>query len=1052
MHLRHYGNRLDVHLASLNQGSALAGVDVSLMDRDGQLLARQKSSPQGLATFEGDLNNAHVAIARQGPHYSMVPLTRPALDLSNFDMGQRPQRPLELFVYGPRTLYRPGEQVDFSGLLRDGDGQATTATPLSAKIIGPNGTTITTFNWRPQQLGYYHHRWLIPVDAAVGRWQLQINGPFAEPMIYDFQIEEFLPERMTLTYQPATPTRSPLPEGIQQVVDAQSPITLPLTGAYLYGAPAGGNLVDNQIMISQWRRPLAQYPQFDFGDVSHDDFQQRFDTPQLRLDADGRATLTIEPRWQDSRGPMKITTHSSLFDNGGRPVNRRFDTLIWPSASQLGIRSSFGDHNPAANGQVAFDIIHTTLAGQLLAADALEIKLIREDRQYFWVYNDYRGWHYEWTDKEYVESQSDLAIAAGEMGHISLPVAYGRYRFEIRDRQNKLVSSVRFYAGFDWYTHWQDSQQGGDAARPDQVTLAWDKASYQPGDIAKLRIVPPYAGQALILIEGDTPLWQQRMAISAEGQTVEIPVDASWQHHNLYASAVVIRNVDVGQLPGGQRSMGLLHLPLDRQARTLDLSITVPDTIAPLTRLSATIALASDSNQPPPPDTWITLAAVDVGILSLNRYRTPDPAAHFFGQRRYTVDSRDIYQALITQNDGPLAQLRFGGDADVGSSAVAPLTKVNILSLFHQPVRLDEAGKAVIEMDIPEFNGRVRLMALAFADNAFGSSDTELTIAAPVISEPLLPRFLARGDQSTLTLDLHNRSGQSQQLTVGLILGEAIRLRDPAQASQHVALADDEKVTLHYDIEGRELGIADIAINVRGQGFTPITQQRQLAVRPPYPREHLVFQQRLAKNDSSHFDQQALSGFLPNSINARLSLSNQAPLQLARQFEALLGYPYGCLEQTTSRAMPLLYATKDNQRRWQTNAISQPKRQQLLDVALQRLAGMQRRNGSFGLWPNDDSEQHWLTAYVGDFLLRASEQGLAVPLSLRDKTLDRLGQYLSHNRRLYGERWSDSPQHYRLAYRSYAAWVLSRLKKSPPGLVCGPCGAITAMTRKPDCR
>ena len=57
----------------------------------------------------------------------------------------------------------------------------------------------------------------------------------------------------------------------------------------------------------------------------------------------------------------------------------------------------------------------------------------------------------------------------------------------------------------------------------------------------------------------------------------------------------------------------------------------------------------------------VTLSAVDVGILNITRYASPDPHAFFFGKLRYGPDQLDVYGRLIEKMQGQKGRLRFGG-------------------------------------------------------------------------------------------------------------------------------------------------------------------------------------------------------------------------------------------------------------------------------------------------------------------------------------------------------------------------------------------------------
>ena len=123
-------------------------------------------------------------------------------------------------------------------------------------------------------------------------------------------------------------------------------------------------------------------------------------------------------------------------------------------------------------------------------------------------------------------------------------------------------------------------------------------------------------------------------------------------------------------------------------------------------------------------------------------------------------------------------------------------------------------------------------------------------------------------------------------------------------------------------------------------------------------------------------------------------------MNLGAQISALKAYPYGCLEQTASGLYPSLYADDALLKRLSIKGESDAERKRKIEIGIERLLGMQRYNGSFGLWGADGEEEYWLTAYVTDFLLRARDQGFAVPPeALLRSWVDRYG--LAAN-------WSDS--------------------------------------------
>ena len=173
---------------------------------------------------------------------------------------------------------------------------------------------------------------------------------------------------------------------------------------------------------------------------------------------------------------------------------------------------------------------------------------------------------------------------------------------------------------------------------------------------------------------------------------------------------------------------------------------------------------------------------------------------------------------------------------------------------------------------------------------------------------------------------------------------------------------------------------------------------------------------------------------------SKFGILAQPPINIKQHLKSLLRYPYGCLEQTISSTYPWLSINKENlislgldKIKIHNKAIDIDSKSTQIEKGIDILAGMQRNNGSFGLWSNTDSEEHWLTAYAANFLLDARENGHPVPEELLNKTLLRLTQYINNRGNMYGERYSQAPGHYSFAYKAYAAYVLSRVNRAPLG-------------------
>ena len=147
-------------------------------------------------------------------------------------------------------------------------------------------------------------------------------------------------------------------------------------------------------------------------------------------------------------------------------------------------------------------------------------------------------------------------------------------------------------------------------------------------------------------------------------------------------------------------------------------------------------------------------------------------------------------------------------------------------------------------------------------------------------------------------------------------------------------------------------------------------------MRPGQAYQLRRFVARLEPGQSVTLDDGAVVEFLPGTAEALLTVSPRPDWDVPGLLRSLDRYAYGCLEQTTSRALPLLYVDAVAGL-WRTDPGFSPS--EALDRAIGHIVELQRPDGSFGVWSDSDDTVPWLDAYASDFLLRAKEHGKAVP-------------------------------------------------------------------------
>ncbi|WP_291854172.1 MG2 domain-containing protein [Accumulibacter sp.] len=1025
LHLRQYPNRgADAYVSSLTDGQAQPGVEVSWLDSQGRTLGRSQTDRDGRATFAERPAAARVLIARKGEQMSLITLKEPALDLAEFDVAGMPYTPLRLFAYSGRNLYRPGERFEVSVIARDADGHPVPPQPIQAILRRPDGKTQWTAIWQPDDGfgAYYRRRIELPADAATGSWNLELRADPAAKLAgtsLQFAVEEFLPERMQLDLATAS-----------QRLAGDADWRIEVVGRYLYGAPAAANRLLGVVTSERNPNPLAQkLPGFVFGDADENNAKARSELPEQQLDEQGRATLEIDlDGVTRRRSPFTVRTTLSLLESGGRPVVRSIERVWWPAPVLVGLRPLFVGAYAREGVTADFEVVRADAEATLHPGKALPVRLFRENRNYYWRFDDQRGWNSGFTESDELVTTMQVSLPAGGRGKLSLPVKYGRYRVEILDPETGRTTRFRFYAG--WAAK-DDETQG---VRPDRVALKLDKPAYSPGDKLRLTITPPHAGQALVTVEGDRALWVRRLSLDADGGTVDIPLDKEWKRHDLYVSVMVLRPGSGGDRVTPARALGLAYIPLERSQRRLAVSLEAPQKMEPEQPLKVKIKVPEASGQ----KALVTLSAVDAGILNITRYASPDPFAFFFAKLRYGADAYDVYGRLIEKMDGQKGKLKFGGDAAPKPTRSLP-KKVHLVDLFSGPVLLDDRGEAEVTLPVPDFNGSLRLMAVVASAERFGMQEAEVTVAAPLVVELATPRFLSVGDSAVLALDVQNLAGREQELRVALSNRDGLSIKG---GEHQFTLRDQQKRSLRIPIEaGSAIGLTEIQVRVDSPR-RKIERSFPLLVQAPTPRQSAVRRLVIGAGESVELREADLGGLLRQSVSATLAVSDKTPIDVRSAVRGLLDYPYGCAEQTTSSAYPHIFVDEVMARQFALKPHSLAQRAEMVDKAIARLAGMQAPNGGFSLWGNLAEYQYWLSAYVANFLLDAREQGFNVPPEVEKRALDFLLRGLQEGvaglpsgavNYHASSIWND-PRYAgagRFGVLAYGAYVLARQGKAP---------------------
>ncbi len=941
---------LTVVANSLATGKALADVRLTLLSRSNRVLGTATTDANGVARLSAGLLRgtlgaepvALTALSKDGD-FALLELTQPAFDLADRGVSGRPSPgAVDAFMYTERGIYRPGETVHASVLLRDANAKALSELPATLRVLRPDGVESRRLSLAANPSGA--HALSLPMDerAPTGLWRLHLHlDPEAEPVGQTaFQVEDFVPPLVEFNVSAEAP----------QLIPGQ-PLAVEIAARFLYGAVAAGLRGEAELVIEAQQGPLEGYPGYHFGraDESWTPFRHSLTVPATDAQGQSRLALLLNTLPESSR-PLEARLRVTLFEEGGRPVNRSLRMAVAPQRPMIGVRPLWGEGEIGLNQAAEFAIMARSVHGEQLSQYPLEWVLYEEVRDYFW-YRDHEHWTYRTVSTDrYLSSGKMQTGTAEQPGTLRLQQDWGHYRLEIKDPHSGAVSSFAFSVGY--------GSTGQATQTPDKMQVTLDKAQYLPGEKAKVRLVPPFAGEVVLAVLNDGVRGVYRAQVPAEGAEFLLPV-GDWQA-GAYITATALRPAQAGASRGPARAVGLAWLAMDRSPRTLDVTLTAPEQITP--RQSVVIPVQVKGHSGP---ASMTLAAVDDAVLQITAYRAPDPAAHYYGKRQLGVEIRDLYGRLLDGWLGNPGSIRTGGDISAENLAALGKRSSRVVSLFSGVVALDAKGYGEVTLDIPDFNGRLRLMAVAFNAEAVGSAQTTVLVRDPLIAEPSLPRFLAPGDAADVRLSLTALDAPAGTYTVSLAGdGEVIA----AQSSLSLSLMAEQRAWLDVRIQARQLGEGQLRLQMQGPEGMSMAREWDLSVRPAHAFITRTRSGYLQPGEALRIDPELLSDVHPDQARASILLASAPTVDVASLLKQLQQYPYGCLEQVTSRALPLLY--------WHTE--QPPATHRGIQQALARIEAMQNADGGFGLWSATGPADLWLSAYALDFLQQAQQVGVSI--------------------------------------------------------------------------
>jgi uncharacterized protein YfaS (alpha-2-macroglobulin family) len=988
-----------VWTSSVSDLRAMEGVELTLVSFKNQVLGTARTNFEGLARIaytghDDELGSPAMILARYGDDFSFIFLDRFRIDTTGLNVSgvSIGAAGLQAYLYGKRDIYRPGETLDGALLVRDGRIGTPPDLPVTLEQRDPEGRLLRTLSLVLDR-GMAGFSLDIPDWSLTGNYLLQAFSGGQVIGSYSYQVEEFIPDRLSVEIASPETTGRP-----------GASLPFEVVSRYLFGPPASNLGVTAKARLLAADFAPKGFEAYSFGDPGRTFEPLALLSTEGRLDSDGRVSLSVDIPL-DLKPPLALWAEFTgrVREQGGRGVTARKRIPVHAYALYPGIKRPDSIELEPRKTAV-FEFVTVSPEGKQVAHPELVATLFQDQWQTV-MRKTQSGFSYESVRNPVEISTQRVKPGEGGGSFSVMPPDYGSYRVRLSDPAGGAVSELEFYCGGWGYSPWA-------VKNPARLELVTNKEGYQAGETASVQIRSPFAGKALVTVESRNVEFLQIVELDGNTGQIRIPVREEWQPGAYITATLIRRGTDIAPGSAG-RAFGAAPLFVDSLSNRMSVQVDAPAEVRPLTDLAIRVQAE--------PQSRVTVAVVDEGIMQLAGGKNPDPFAHFYAKRALDVISFDNF-AFMFPHVGAARPLAGGGDDLGGASAfmrTEGIRRVKPVTFWSGVLDTGGSGSIIHRVSLPDFQGALRIVAVGNKDKRFGASTAMTRVRTPLVLTPTLPRFLSLGDEIEIPLTLRNDTPSAASFSIeATVTGPAALGAMPGPLTLEPGREDTVYLPLRC---GMEEGKITLSFTATGGGETA-TAGEELDQRSPLPVVRTM-QTTVLDAGSGEIGAPVADGVLPGSVRRTVRLSTRPLLRFSGHLETLLGYPHGCAEQTVSKAFPLLHfgalARELAPERFNATAPAG-----LVQTAIRRLQTMQTASGGYAFWPGSSEPDPWVSAYVCHFLLEARQAGHTIP----ERMLDSAYYYLGS---LTNPEPGSSDQ--KVEQAAYALYVLALGKKADLG-------------------
>ncbi len=962
------GDDLIVFANSIMNTQSLANVKVKAISGNNQTLAEATTNANGIAMFKNikkDFPKAQVAMitATTDDDFNYILFSNSAIETSSFDVGGKTLNTnnIDAFIYGDREIYRPGETVHFNTVVRDYQWNTKANLPIKIKLKQPNGKEYFSVMANTNINGAFAQSIKIDRTAITGFYTLDIFT--ADDQLIgskSISIEDFMPDRIKVILNG------------QESAKTGVPYILNIQANNLFGPPANDRKFEVDFQLKKKRFEPVGFAGYKFDIEDNTKYEKELITGITDAKGMANTSLKIAAEYQN-KGLLEGKAIVSVFDETGRPVHRQktFDVFTQNFFYGIKIPNYFsGTHIPLNIEMVSLNSSFKHAGSEAdIEISLLDYQTILEKTE--------EGLRYVSKKKEKLLKTQKIIFNGKKEVLNFIPKISGEYQVKVTNARG----SAPVYSYF--YAYGGGTKASFEVDTDGEVNIETSQKAYNTGQEVKAIFKTPFDGKLLITVENEGII--ENVYLETKDKSAEWSFKVDAKHvPNVYITATLIRAMNQPEMPL-MSAHGLAAIKIDDPATILPLTINASSQSRSLTKQKITINTL--------PNTELTIAVVDEGILQLKNTETPNIHQYFYQKRAISTQSYDLYPLLL-----PEIQLQSksstGGDGGMGKR-VNPLAngRAELLAKWSGIIKTNASGNATFDVELPDFLGAVRVMAVAYNQQKFASAEHKMLVSDPISISVGVPQYLSLGDNVAVPITFFNTTAMPQTLTLastteGNIKSSEFTIKTitvPAKAEYFMSL----------DITGGAvMGVGKLKILAKGVNET-FSKTAEIGVRPAGSLQKMAESGQIAKEKVITL--KTPDSFLPGTVSSKVFVGANPQMQFGFRLDNLLEYPHGCTEQTISKVFPqiffkdLSFLNSKIEEKLETGN-SDLNVDHNINAAIEKIENLQLYDGGLAYWAGNTESNHWASIYALHFLIEAQKNGYNV----NPKFISNLENYITN--------------------------------------------------------